>query len=138
MAACAQGISCIAMLTVPHFVIGLYTSDPRVLAVGVSLLALAAVFQLSDGIQVASAGALRGLKDTRLPMFITLFAYWGAGVPVGWYLAFPLGMGARGMWVGLIVGLSCAAVLLFSRFHLLSRARALRAGNGTPAAAQPG
>lgn len=134
MAACAQGISCVAMLTVPHFIIGLYTSDPRVLAVGVSLLALAAVFQLSDGIQVASAGALRGLKDTRLPMFITLFAYWGAGVPVGWYLAFPLGMGARGMWVGLIVGLSCAAVLLFTRFYLLSRRHAVRAARPVTAA----
>jgi MATE family multidrug resistance protein len=74
---------------------------------------------------VAAAGALRGLKDTRLPMFITGFAYWVAGVPVGWYLAFPLGMGARGMWIGLIVGLTCAAVLLFTRFHLLSRRRGL-------------
>jgi MATE family multidrug resistance protein len=133
MAGCAQGISCIAMLTVPHFIIGLYTSDPRVVAVGVSLLALAAIFQFSDGIQVASSGALRGLKDTRLPMFITLFAYWGAGVPVGWYLAFPHGMGARGMWVGLIVGLSCAAVLLFSRFYLLSRRHAVRAAEAVAA-----
>lgn len=134
MAACAQGISCVAMLTVPHFIIALYTSDPRVVAVGVSLLALAAVFQLSDGIQVASAGALRGLKDTRLPMIITLFAYWGAGVPVGWYLAFPLGMGARGMWVGLIVGLSFAAVLLFTRFYLLSRRHAVHAARAAAAA----
>jgi MATE family multidrug resistance protein len=121
LAAVAQGISCIAMLTVPHFIIGLYTSDARVLSVGAALLALAGVFQLSDGIQVASAGALRGLKDTRLTMFITLFAYWGAGMPVGWYLAFPMGMGARGMWMGLVAGLSCAAVLLFARFWVLSK-----------------
>jgi MATE family multidrug resistance protein len=125
MAGCAQAVSCVVMLAMPHLVLSLYTSDPRVIGMGVSLLALAAVFQFSDGIQVAAAGALRGLKDTRLPMFITGFAYWVAGVPAGWYLAFPLGMGARGMWIGLIVGLTCAAVLLFTRFHLLSRRRGL-------------
>jgi MATE family multidrug resistance protein len=65
---------------------------------------------------VAANGALRGLKDTRVPMAITLFAYWMVGMPVGWWLAFHHGMGARGMWVGLIAGLSAAAVMLFTRF----------------------
>lgn len=135
MAACAQAMSCVVMLAAPHLVLGLYTSDPRVIGIGVSLLALAAVFQFSDGIQVASAGALRGLKDTRVPMLITGFAYWVAGVPAGWYLAFPMGMGAQGMWIGLIVGLTCAAVLLSLRFHRLSR---LAPGFGAQAVAQPG
>lgn len=128
MAAVAQGLSCVAMLTVPGLIIGLYTDDPQVLGVGVTLLGLAGVFQLSDGIQVASAGALRGLKDTRVPMFIAAFSYWGVGMPVGWMLAFHGGFGVAGMWVGLIAGLSVAAVLLFGRFHLHSRpARVLAA-----------
>ncbi|OJY63393.1 MAG: MATE family efflux transporter [Rhodospirillales bacterium 70-18] len=137
MAGCAQALSCIAMLTVPHAIIALYTSDPRVLGVGVALLGFAGVFQLSDGIQVASAGALRGLKDTRLPMAITLFAYWGAGMPIGWFLAFPMGMGAQGMWMGLVVGLSCAAVLLFARFHRLSRLGAGLCRDAIDPVAQP-
>jgi MATE family multidrug resistance protein len=71
--------------------------------------------------QVAASGALRGLKDTRVPMVITTFAYWGVGMPVGWWLAFKAGLGARGMWMGLIAGLSMAAVLLTSRFWRLAR-----------------
>jgi MATE family multidrug resistance protein len=64
---------------------------------------------------------LRGLKDTRVPMFITTFAYWGVGMPVGWWLAFPRAMGAQGMWIGLIAGLGVAALLLALRFRRLSR-----------------
>ena len=82
---------------------------------------LAGLFQFSDGVQVAANGALRGLKDTRIPMFITTFAYWGVGMPVGWWLAFRHGLGARGMWMGLIAGLSMAALLLSRRFWRLAR-----------------
>jgi MATE family multidrug resistance protein len=67
-------------------------------------------------VQVAANGALRGLKDTTVPMAITAFAYWGIGMPVGWGLAFHAGFGARGMWMGLIAGLTVAAGLLFLRF----------------------
>ena len=94
----------------------MYTDDAAVIALAAQLLTLAAIFQLSDGIQAASNGALRGLKDTRLPMLITGFAYWGVGMPVGWWLAFHAGLGARGMWMGLIAGLTVAAVLLTVRF----------------------
>jgi len=80
------------------------------------MLLLAAVFQFSDGVQVAANGALRGLKDTTVPMAITALAYWGIGMPVGWWLAFRGGFGARGMWMGLIAGLTVAAVLLYLRF----------------------
>ncbi|EIL89700.1 putative efflux protein, MATE family [Rhodanobacter fulvus Jip2] len=104
------------MLTLPHYIAALYTNDPKVIALAMQLIMLAGLFQFSDGIQVASNGALRGLKDTRIPMAITLFAYWIIGMPVGWWLAFHHGLGARGMWMGLIAGLSVAAVMLFVRF----------------------
>jgi MATE family multidrug resistance protein len=104
------------MLGLPHFIATLYTHDPKVIGLAAQLIVLAGLFQFSDGIQVASNGALRGLKDTRVPMAITLFAYWIIGMPVGWWLAFHQGMGARGMWMGLIAGLSVAALMLFIRF----------------------
>ena len=63
-----------------------------------------------------SAGALRGLKDTRVPMFLAAFAYWGVGMPLGAGLGLGLGWGPRGMWIGLIAGLACAALLLARRF----------------------
>jgi MATE family multidrug resistance protein len=120
-------VACTLMLAVPGPIIALYTSDAAVHASAVALLFYAALFQFSDGVQVASAGALRGLKDTRAPMFVTAFAYWGIGMPVGWTLGFPYGLGAAGMWIGLILGLTVAAVLLFARFVVLSR-RGLPAG----------
>jgi MATE family multidrug resistance protein len=111
-----QTISAGLMLRFPHLIASLYTHDKTVIALAAQLLLLAGLFQFSDGIQVASNGALRGLKDTRVPMAITLFAYWGVGMPVGWWLAFRQGLGARGIWMGLIAGLSMAALLLFVRF----------------------
>ena len=117
-----QGLSALLMLTVPSHIAALYTADTAVIALAAQLLILAGFFQLSDGLQVAAAGALRGLKDTRVPMLITIFAYWIVGMPVGAFLAFRLGYGARGMWMGLIAGLSVAAVLLSIRFWRLARA----------------
>jgi MATE family multidrug resistance protein len=116
-----QTVSAGLMLSLPHFIASLYTHDTTVIALAVKLLVLAGLFQFSDGIQVASNGALRGLKDTRAPMAITLFAYWIIGMPVGWWLAFHQGLGARGMWMGLIAGLTVAALLLFTRFWRSSR-----------------
>jgi MATE family multidrug resistance protein len=111
-----QLLSAGLMLSFPHYIAALYTRDPGVIALAAQLIVLAGLFQFSDGIQVASNGALRGLKDTRVPMAITLFAYWIVGMPVGWWLGFHHDMGARGMWMGLIAGLSVAAVMLFTRF----------------------
>jgi len=118
---CTQLVSSGLMLLLPQRIAALYTADAGVIALASQLLVLAGLFQFSDGIQVAANGALRGLKDTRIPMFITLFAYWGVGMPVGWWLAFPHGLGARGMWMGLIAGLSMAALLLSHRFWKLAR-----------------
>jgi MATE family multidrug resistance protein len=118
-----QMVAAVVLVLLPWSIAGLYTADPAVQSGTVALLGLAALFQLSDGAQVAANGALRGIKDARVPVAITLLAYWGVGMPVGLALAFPGGMAARGMWIGLLVGLSVAALLLTWRF----RARTLAA-----------
>lgn len=126
LALATQLLSSTLMLVLPHVIAGLYTRDATVLALAVQLLLLAGVFQFSDGIQVVSNGALRGLKDTRVPMLITAFAYWGVGMPVGWWLAFRMDLGARGMWMGLVAGLSMAAIMLFTRFWRTARSERWR------------
>lgn len=105
-----------------------YSGDAAVVALGGSLLLYAAAFQFPDGIQVLSAGALRGLKDTRVPMFLAAIAYWGIGMPLGAGLGLGLGWGPKGMWIGLIAGLCCAAVLLARRFLRSARAVPMSAG----------
>jgi MATE family multidrug resistance protein len=105
---------------------GLYTADAAVAALAATLLLMAATFQFPDGIQVLSIGALRGLKDTRTPMLIAALAYWGIGMPLGAVLGLGMGgfvpaMGPKGMWIGLIAGLTVAAILLSTRFVRLSR-----------------
>ncbi|HET9031646.1 MAG TPA: MATE family efflux transporter [Dokdonella sp.] len=111
-----QIVSATLLFTLPERIASMYTDDAAVITLAAQLLVLAAIFQLSDGVQAASNGALRGLKDTRLPMLISGFAYWGVGMPAGLWLAFRHGLGAAGMWMGLIAGLSVAAILLTSRF----------------------
>jgi MATE family multidrug resistance protein len=133
LALSVQVITGIVLLTVPRKIAAIYTSDPAVLDIAAGLLVLAAVFQLSDGLQVSASGALRGLKDTRVPMWITLIAYWGVGLPLGYTLGLRLGLGPRGMWVGLIGGLTTAAALLVSRFrHLARRLAQSHPGVGAP------
>jgi len=114
---CTQAVSAALLVSLPHAIAAIYTHDATVIALAARLLVLAGLFQFSDGIQVAANGALRGLKDTRVPMAITLFAYWCVGMPLAWWLAFRHGLGARGVWMGLTAGLSVAALLLFARFR---------------------
>ncbi|HEX7342584.1 MAG TPA: MATE family efflux transporter [Rhodanobacteraceae bacterium] len=116
LALATQLVSATLILTLPHAIAHLYSDNRTVITLAASLLVIAGVFQFADGIQVASNGALRGLKDTRVPMLITAFAYWGVGMPVGLWLTFGRDMGARGMWMGLAAGLSMAALLLFLRW----------------------
>lgn len=100
----------------------LYAPDsPHLVPLVVHLMGLAAIFQISDGLQVVAGGALRGLKETRLPMLITAFAYWGVGFPLAYTLGFAWNMGGPGLWIGFIAGLSVAALLLMWRFFTLSR-----------------
>ena len=120
---CASGL---ALLLANGPIAAIYTNDAAVASLAASLLLLAAAFQFPDGVQVLSAGALRGLKDTRVPMLLAAFAYWGIGMPAGAILGLGLGglvepMGPRGMWMGLIAGLLVAAVLLCTRFLRSSR-----------------
>ena len=108
--------------TAPRHVISLYLDlgDPAntdVVALAVTLLGIAAVFQIFDGVQVAAAGGLRGLKDTRVPMVLGFVSYWLIGLPVSAALGFGLGWGAEGFWWGFVLGLASAAVLLTGRFY---------------------
>lgn len=102
-------------------VAALYTNQPQVAALAASILRLGALFQFSDAIQVSAAGALRGYKDTRVPMLLVIVAYWGLGLPLGYSLGLTdlwgEPRGAAGFWMGLIAGLSCAALLLGLRLR---------------------
>jgi MATE family multidrug resistance protein len=100
-----------------------------ILAYGVVLLGLAALFQLADGMQVMALGLLRGVKDTKVPMGLAAVSYWLIGIPCSYVLAFPLGFGGVGLWLGLVVGLICASASLMWRFWRLARANA-REGRG--------
>ncbi len=113
-----------------------YTTDPDVRPLAASLLAMAMVFQVSDGLQVGAAGALRGYKDTRVPMLLNLTAYWGVAFPLAWYFGVVAARGPQSVWIGLIVGLTLTAVMLNARFARVS-ARALRAAPPTGAAGAP-
>lgn len=89
---------------------------PEIVAFGTRLLAAAALFQLADAMQVMALGLLRGIQDTQRPLLIAALSYWGLGVPASYLLAFPAGFGGLGLWSGLVIGLSCAAVLMMARF----------------------
>jgi multidrug resistance protein, MATE family len=104
-------------LVAPGPLIKLYTHDPRVLAVGPSLLWIAAAFQIFDGIQTVSTGALRGLGETRVPMIANLVGYWVMGLPLGFILCFVLKWGIYGMWIGLTLSLIVIASTLLIRWN---------------------
>jgi MATE family multidrug resistance protein len=99
----------------------LFTNDPAVLELSVTLLRIAALFQFFDGMQVVSAGALRGVGDVRFPLLANLFAHWCVGLPSAWLFAHVMHLGVKGLWYGLSLGLFAAALLLASRFEVLSR-----------------
>lgn len=99
-------------VAIPHVLIGWFTDDEAVIALGTSLLGIAAVFQLFDGLQGVVTGTLRGLGDTRTPMVTNLAAHWLIGLPIGYGLCFVLGWGAPGLWWGLSAGLCVAGLVL--------------------------
>lgn len=111
-----QALSALVLVLGHDAIAAVYTADAAVAALAASLLLFAAAFQFPDGVQVLSAGALRGLEDTRVPMVLAAFAYWAVGMAIGVWLGLGLGLGPRGMWIGLIAGLSVAAVLMAGRF----------------------
>ena len=121
---CAAFMTCSAafMLLFRDTVVSIYTNDPAVTSIAVSLLLAAAIFQIGDGVQIGAAGALRGYKDTRFPMVINIFAYWVLAFPLAYMAAVTYSAAPVYTWGAFIVGLWIAAVLLSWRFMRLSKA----------------
>jgi MATE family multidrug resistance protein len=102
------------------FIPSFYIQDPEVIELAAGLLIIAAIFQVSDGVQVVGLGCLRGLEDVKIPSMVSLLAYWVVGLPVGYLLCFKFNFGVNGIWTGLLIGLTIAALLLYLRFQKLS------------------
>ncbi len=100
---------------------GQILDNEEVIGIASKLLLIAAIFQISDGIQVVVLGALRGLQDVKVPMYITFVAYWVIGFPISYYLGEHTELKAQGVWIGLLAGLTAAAICLFVRFHYLTK-----------------
>lgn len=121
MAAAVGSAAALIFWVMPETLIGLFLDSDdamtdEVLAIAVPLLAVAAAFQVADGLQAIGAGVLRGLQDTRVPMVLAVFSYWVIGLGTAYGLGFLAGFGGVGIWSGLAVGLASAAVLLNWRF----------------------
>jgi multidrug resistance protein, MATE family len=99
----------------------IFNENPDVVRLSALLLLFAAVFQISDATQATGAGLLRGIKDVKIPTVLITLAYWVIGLPVGWIFAFHYGMGAAGMWLGLIIGLTLASLFLGIRFLKMAK-----------------
>jgi MATE family multidrug resistance protein len=119
-------VAATTFLAIPRVLIGMFTRDEAVLALGTSLLFVAAIFQLFDGLQGVTTGVLRGVADTRTPMITNLTAHWLFGLPIGYTLCFVLGAGVIGLWIGLSTGLIIAGVVLLYVWHRRIQALARR------------
>ena len=120
-----MGAMGLLLLAFRQFIPPLYNDDPAVVAQAMTLLAIAAAFQVSDGLQVVGLGALRGLEDVKVPSVAALLAYWGLALPLGYGLGFGLKLGAPGVWLGLLTGLTVVAGVLLLRFRRESQPSAL-------------
>lgn len=119
--ACFMACSGLCLFVFNHGIARIYTPDPVVVSAGATLLIVAAVFQLFDGLQVAATGALRGAGNTRTPMLANLFGYWIIGLPLGGLLCFKLRLGAVGMWAGLCLALMIIGSALLVAWHMTIR-----------------
>lgn len=108
---------------------GLYVTDREVIGIASPLLVIAGLFQLSDGIQVVCAGALRGLQDVKIPSIFIFIAYWVIGLPLGYWLGFKMHYGAQGIWFGLLAGLTLTALAMYLRFAFLSKRLRVETGH---------
>lgn len=120
MCALFMTFSAAFMMVFRDSVVTLYTNDASVTSIAISLLLIAAIFQVADGVQIGAAGALRGYKDTRVPMAINIFAYWVLAFPLAYMAAVPYQMPPSYVWGGFVVGLAVAAGLLTLRFNRVS------------------
>jgi len=116
----------VVFLAAPHALMRVFTTDERAIAVGATLLRIAAVFQIFDGVQAVATGALRGAGDVRFPFVANVFAHWVVGFPAAMLLGFTLHHGARGLWWGLTAGLVFVSVLLAGRFWILTQSAIAR------------
>lgn len=116
-----MGVSALAFALFPRPLSRLITNQENVITVAIPLMLVAAVFQLSDGIQAVGAGVLRGAGDTKYAFYANIVGHWCIGLPVALWLGFRMRMGIVGLWWGLCAGLTVVAVLLFLRFERLSR-----------------
>ena len=123
MCAAVMTVSAVIILFCNDQIADLYTQDTAVRDLAAALLLFAAMFQVSDGLQVGAAGALRGFKDTAVPMFICIFGYWVVGFPLAFVLGVYQGRGPAYVWVGLTVGLTVCAALLIARYLYITRLR---------------
>ena len=104
----------IVFLTVPRLILGIFTPDTQVVGIGLTLIFVAALFQIFDGLQVSATGALRGLGDTRTPMQLNLAGHWMCGLPIGYTLCFVMGWGVIGLWIGVLIGLTLIGAVLLA------------------------
>ena len=120
---CGLFMACSAtlMMLFRHQVVGIYTDDLQVQAIAISLLLMAALFQVADGVQIGAAGALRGYKDTRVPMVINTFSYWVLGFPAAFLAAKVFELEPKFIWAAFVLGLTTSAVLLSIRFRQITR-----------------
>lgn len=125
-----MGVSALAFALFPHELARLYTPEAGVVALAAALLPIAALFQVVDGVQVVAAGVLRGAADTRVPALLAVGSYWGLGAPLAWYLGLQAGWGPRGLWWGITLGLTAAAVLLLWRIGRRFRGEIVAYGSG--------
>ncbi|HEY0940669.1 MAG TPA: MATE family efflux transporter [Steroidobacter sp.] len=123
MCAIVMTISAIVILLCNDQIAALYTRDVPVRELAATLLLMAALFQFSDGVQVGAAGALRGFKDTTIPMALCVFSYWVVGFTFAYYFGVYRGEGPVLVWIGLNVGLTISAVLLVARYQLVTKTR---------------
>jgi MATE family, multidrug efflux pump len=120
--ACGVGfmsVTAVVLVSFAPWLARAFTPDQGIIAVAATLIPIAGVFQVFDGIQGVSSGILRGAGDTRIPMWSNLAGYFLAGLPLGAWLCFSLGWGARGIWWGLVAGLAAVAALLGWRVHVI-------------------
>jgi MATE family multidrug resistance protein len=115
-----MAISALVLALAREPIAAIYTDDAAVLEVAATLLLLAGLFQISDGLQLGCTGALRGYQDARVPLLITVVSYWGIGFTLAWVFGIARGGGAPGVWLGLIAGLTAAAILLAARYRYVS------------------
>ena len=116
-----MAVSGIFFVFMRHLLPSFYIDDSAVINLSAGLLILAAIFQIPDGIQAVSIGALRGMQDIRIPTLVTFVAYIIIGLPLAWTMAFIFNWGPNGIWIGLMAGLFTAAILNTWRFHVVSR-----------------